>query len=249
LHPQHGGPPPLVYAHRGDAAHAPENTMAAAIEAGADGIEFDVHATSDGHLVVVHDYELARTTSGEGLVHERTLDEVRSLSAGAWFSTSFADERVPLLDEVLSLDAVGFEIELKGLPTRSLVASLARAVTERGIAQRVKFTSFHLVALAQLHEAVPEASIGLFSPEHREWMSDALYEQVIAATAIGAGFDVVHVPLRHLGRVDVDRLHALGLLVQTALPEGSDEAPSAARRGVDVICTDDPVSAIRSLRG
>jgi glycerophosphoryl diester phosphodiesterase len=57
----------------------------AARELGADAVEFDVHATSDGHLVVVHDYDLSRTTSGTGLVHERELAYVRSLSAGAWF--------------------------------------------------------------------------------------------------------------------------------------------------------------------
>lgn len=56
----------------------------------ADVIEFDVHATADGHLVVIHDYDLARTTSGKGVVHERDLAYVRSLSGGACFDEEFA---------------------------------------------------------------------------------------------------------------------------------------------------------------
>jgi glycerophosphoryl diester phosphodiesterase len=75
-------PPLRVYGHRGDLVRRPENTLVgfeAARDAGADGIEFDVHATRDGQLVVIHDYELARTTSGTGLVHERDLAYVRSL--------------------------------------------------------------------------------------------------------------------------------------------------------------------------
>lgn len=77
-------------------------------------MELDVHLTADGEPVVIHDYDLARTTSGTGLVHERGYDYVRSLSAGAWYPGDFADERVPRLDEVLALGAAEYEIELKG---------------------------------------------------------------------------------------------------------------------------------------
>ena len=66
-----------IHAHRGASSHYPENTMAAfyaARDLGADAIEFDVHLTEDGHLVVVHDYDLARTTSGAGYVFESSLE-------------------------------------------------------------------------------------------------------------------------------------------------------------------------------
>lgn len=90
--------------------NVPENTMASFLEAqrlGVDAVELDVHATADGHLVVLHDYDLARTTSGTGLVHERDLAYVRSLSAGAWFAPEFEEERVPLLSDVLALEGLG----------------------------------------------------------------------------------------------------------------------------------------------
>src|SRR3989337_2901933 len=76
--------PPLVIAHRGANAYAPENTLAAfrlAGDQGADAIEFDVRATADGHLVVIHDASLARTTDGEGEIGALTLAEVRRADA------------------------------------------------------------------------------------------------------------------------------------------------------------------------
>ena len=75
---------PLIYAHRGASAYAPENTMAAFYEAekrGADGIELDVQMTKDGVLVVLHDEDVARTSNGRGLAREMTLSQLRELYA------------------------------------------------------------------------------------------------------------------------------------------------------------------------
>ena len=70
------GPRPRLFAHRGGARIAPENTIeafAAGLAAGADRLEMDVHATSDGHVVVLHDPTVDRTTDGTGPVREMTL--------------------------------------------------------------------------------------------------------------------------------------------------------------------------------
>ena len=78
-------PAPLVIAHRGDSAHRPENTLASfasAIELGASLVEFDVQLTVDGHVVVLHDPEVDRTTNGKGDVRQMNLSDVRGLSAG-----------------------------------------------------------------------------------------------------------------------------------------------------------------------
>jgi glycerophosphoryl diester phosphodiesterase len=77
---------PLIYAHRGASAHAPENTISAfllAIEHGADGIEFDVKVTRDGRVIVLHDQTLQRTTTGSGDLKSFTYDELRKLDAGS----------------------------------------------------------------------------------------------------------------------------------------------------------------------
>jgi glycerophosphoryl diester phosphodiesterase len=93
-------------AHRGYSAVAPENTLpalAAAVRAGATHIEFDVRTTADGVPVVIHDRTVDRTTNGSGQVWDLTVDEIRALDAGSWFSPAFAGTKVPLLSEVLSL--------------------------------------------------------------------------------------------------------------------------------------------------
>src|SRR5437879_8664126 len=76
---------PLVGGHRGNPAEQPENTMASfssAMELGVDLIECDVHMSSDGELVVIHDHTLERTTSGTGLVFQHTAAELRRLEIG-----------------------------------------------------------------------------------------------------------------------------------------------------------------------
>lgn len=101
-----------VIGHRGAAAVAPENTLPSfehAVEVGADGVEFDLHVTSDGHLVVIHDPTLERTTDGRGPVEERTLEELRAYDAGFGFTPDdgvtfpFRETgvRIPTLEEVL----------------------------------------------------------------------------------------------------------------------------------------------------
>src|SRR5215212_10815244 len=80
---------PVNLAHRGASTLAPENTLEAfriAVEEGAGGLELDVHLTRDGHVVVIHDPTVDRTTRGAGVVSEMTIDELRRLDAGYGFS-------------------------------------------------------------------------------------------------------------------------------------------------------------------
>ncbi len=93
-------------AHRGAMGTHPENTLAAfraAVDAGAHMIEFDVQLTKDNKLVVMHDGTVDRTTNGTGKVSELTFAEIRNLDAGSWKSPEFAGERIPTLDETLSV--------------------------------------------------------------------------------------------------------------------------------------------------
>src|SRR5829696_2712479 len=116
---------PVNLAHRGASSLAPENTIEAfrlALEAGAGGLELDVHMTSDGHIVVIHDATVDRTTNGTGAVSEMTLHELRRLDAGHNFSPDGGPTRpyrgrgvrVPTLGEVLrEFPGVAVNIEIK----------------------------------------------------------------------------------------------------------------------------------------
>ena len=97
-----------VAAHRGNSRFFPENTLAAfrsALELKPDMLETDLHMTSDGHLVIMHDHLVDRTTDGTGLVREKTLAEMRALDAGAWKGEEFRGEKVPTFEEFLDLVA------------------------------------------------------------------------------------------------------------------------------------------------
>lgn len=153
-----------VIAHRGNRAHAPENTLLAfrqAVEVGVDGIELDVRLTRDGHVVVLHDARLDRTTDMRGEVSELALAEVRAADAGARFAGSqrYPSSRigVPLLSEVLEeFPEVPLLIEIKTPQT----APYVRQVIERQSAEhRCVAASFSRVALEHFRGSpIPVAS-------------------------------------------------------------------------------------------
>lgn len=93
----------LIIAHRGASAYAPEHTLESyrlAQEMGTDYIEIDLQMTKDGHLIAMHDLTVDRTTDGKGYVKDLTLEEIKSLDAGSWFSDAFKGVKVPTLEEV-----------------------------------------------------------------------------------------------------------------------------------------------------
>jgi glycerophosphoryl diester phosphodiesterase len=109
---------PLVVAHRGAPTVAPEHTIPAyeaALQAGADALELDVHLSADDQLVVIHDGTLERTTNGTGSVREHTLQQLKRLDSGRWFGRPFRGQRIQTVSEVLERfrDRAGFVVELK----------------------------------------------------------------------------------------------------------------------------------------
>lgn len=136
--PTYTWPGVVVVGHRGTVKFAPENTLAGfnkAIELGADLIEMDVRETKDGHLVIMHDVSVARTTEGRGNVAELTLEQIKSLDAGAEFDIAFKGERVPTLAEALrAIDGRALpDIDLKAGNPRKVVD----AVREAGVLGKV----------------------------------------------------------------------------------------------------------------
>lgn len=152
---------PLVIAHRGASARAPENTLAAfrlAASMGADAVELDAKLTRDGEIVVHHDRSLERTTNGFGMVHQLRLEELRKLDAGSSFGETYAGERIPTLREVLELSHSGllFNIELTNYadPFDPLPEKALALVQDLGLGERVLFSSFNPIALRKLQDEV-----------------------------------------------------------------------------------------------
>ncbi|MCK7519446.1 MAG: hypothetical protein MZV64_17790 [Ignavibacteriales bacterium] len=91
-------PQPVIFAHRGAPAHAPENTLAAfelAVEQGADAIELDVKLSADGHVIVIHDATVDRTTGARGKVKDMSLAELRSLESGKFLRGKVSGRKDP----------------------------------------------------------------------------------------------------------------------------------------------------------
>ncbi|MDR6687304.1 glycerophosphoryl diester phosphodiesterase [Arthrobacter sp. 1088] len=118
---------PKVYAHRGASAAFAEHTRAAYLKAiadGADGVECDVHLTRDQHVVLLHDANLDRTSTGTGPVSEKTLEELRALDFSSWKGARIPDAYGGIADQFLTLPElldilrgagreIGLAIELK----------------------------------------------------------------------------------------------------------------------------------------
>jgi glycerophosphoryl diester phosphodiesterase len=161
-------PTPLIIAHRGDSAHYPENTLAAfaaALETGAAIVEFDVHLTRDGEVVVIHDPTADRTTNGHGAVKQMTLAELRRLSAGypARFGSAYAGERVPTLAEALGLlrERAQAMVEIKPEAVTDeadggIEAHVVEQVRRAGMEKDVALISFERRALLRCRTMAPE---------------------------------------------------------------------------------------------
>jgi len=142
-------PRPVLFAHRGASAHAPENTLAAfslALEHGADGIELDAKVSADGQVFVLHDATLVRTTGVEGKAVDRTLDQLKQLDAGKWRGEGFAGERIPALREVFATLGgkliINVELTNYGHGGDGLVEKVIALVHEFKLEESVLLSSF-----------------------------------------------------------------------------------------------------------
>jgi glycerophosphoryl diester phosphodiesterase len=167
----------MVIAHRGASSYAPENTFAAfelAIRMGAHHIELDVEATNDGHIVVIHDDTVDRTTNGTGPVTGQSLAALQALDAGSWFGAQFSSERIPTFDEVLGRykGRVHIHTEIKGRSTY-LSERTADLVRQHGMIDQVTITSFQKARLEEIRAYAPELPTGWLLAE----ASDAVVAQ------------------------------------------------------------------------
>ncbi|MFZ5815081.1 MAG: glycerophosphodiester phosphodiesterase [Bacillota bacterium] len=229
---------PLRIAHRGASGTHPENTMAAfhrAIELGSHGIEFDVQRTMDGHLVVIHDAFVDRTTNGTGLVMAMTLEEVRALDAGSKKGPEFAGERIPTLRELIRgtpSDCLLFlELKAGSIHFKGIEQELVALLREEGALGRTQVSSFDHHALKLLHELEPNLALGMLFTAN-------LLNPVALAKEIGA--DALHPAWEWVTEEMVTAAHAAGLKVNTWTVNHPVAAMRVQAFGVDGIMTDYP---------
>lgn len=235
--------------HRGDPESAPENTMAgfeAAVAAGVDYIETDVHRAADGTLVIIHDPTVDRTTNGTGAVADMTYDQLRELDAGSWFGEGFGGERIITLDEFLAwLEArapLGAVIEAKAIGTG---AELAERIERSSSRPDLAICSFLADEIAAAKAAVPTVSCVLLFPS--EGVSADPVELIESCGADGADL-----PWQWLDGALADRMRARGLAIGGGTADDAFSVGKLVDLGADFVDSDRPRTAVparRSLAG
>lgn len=237
-------PKPMIFAHRGASAYAPENTLASfelALRQEADGVELDVKLTADGHVVVFHDQTVDRTTNGKGHVAQMTLAELRKLDAGSYFDIAFRGETIPTLEEVIK--AVGqltfINIELSNNTSKfdNLPEKVAAIVSRLKVTHRVMFSSFNPVALYKIHRLLPQTPFGLLAYSGfagawaRSWLGRLL------------SYQAVHPDFNDVTPSFVKQVHQHGARVYVWTVDNENDIRRLLGYGVDGIITNDPIVA------
>jgi glycerophosphoryl diester phosphodiesterase len=250
---------PIVYAHRGGAALRPENTMAAfdhGLAVGADGLEFDVHLSSDGIVVIHHDDTLERTTSGRGPIKARTAAELAALDAGFHFQDAAGNRPfrgigigIPTLRDVLRrYPSARLIIELK-VDGRTLAERVVDEVRDAGAEERVSIGSFHAGALAAVRRCDPRLATGATRHETRWAIYRALVRWPLGATP----YREFQVPERSglhriVSRAFVAHAHRAGVAVKVWTVNSKRDLVRLAEWGVDGLITDHPDRARAVVR-
>lgn len=178
---------PKVIAHRGLPHAAPENTMASfkeALSLGVDGIETDVQQTIDGQLVICHDELLNRTTNGTGLLKDYTLNELKKLSAGAWFNKKFISETIPTLREFFDLVhdkdiLINLEIKSGVVLYPDIEKHIIDMIHEYNIGSKIIISSFNHYSLVTCKEIDSSINTGIL-------YESGLFEPWNYARSVGA---------------------------------------------------------------
>lgn len=231
----------VVIAHRGEHLRHPENTIAAyqgAVDAGADYIEVDVRASSDGKYVLMHDRTVDRMTNGRGAVSDLTFDRLRSLEAGLKMGPEWAGTRIPTFDEALAFahGRIGIYVDAKNISAAGTIAAIERHNMQNRV---VIYGSFpylkEIVSQRRTWRVMPEAQ----NPETLRAMLAEVPLKVVAFSAHDFNDETIAVARAAKADIYVDRL-------------GTADTPAhwqdAVDRGATGIQTDHPAELVEYLK-
>lgn len=231
---------PYVMAHRGNQKACPENTLAAfqqAFSDGADILETDLHMTADGVFVCVHDATLERTTDGRGPVAEKTLAELKRLSAGI-HHPMYRDERIPTLAETAAIlpagIALALELKAESFREPATCRKLVEELKDYGVYERSVIISFHQEHIRAVQAVDKQIPLGLIT------MSRPV---PLAGVQLAGPFW----PLVFFNPFYVLQAHALGQVVCPLDPEPDRRLPLYRMLGCDAVVTNNPAVTCRLL--
>lgn len=241
---------PLIIAHRGHGVAAPENTLSAyklAKEAGAEMIETDVNITKDGHLVIMHDWKLGRTTNQKGPVHEYSLDELRRMEAGSWFDKKYTGEKIPTVEEAIKFaqeNNIYMCFEVKGgNPDRALEIStrLVDNFKRKDTFEWAFMSSYFHDSLLEAKRLAPQLMLAPERiPDDVEPDLDEAFRQVRSLNA-----QVLQIHYKYLYPHILKAMREEGIALWAWPTTTEEEIVPAIKTGADAVMGDDPTLAVK----
>lgn len=249
---------PLIIAHRGASAYAPENTLAAirmAVDVGAEGVEFDVQLASDGVPVVIHDPTLDRTGSLTGSVADLTSKELGEIDAGSWFNAKypkrsnadFALKTIPTLVQVLqNLESFQGLIYIELKPSSTNLSHLTKAVCDvvrhSHLRPQMILKSFDLAAIPEIKHLLSDIqTAALFEPTVIDLLRRRRH---IVTIAREFGADQISLHYSLITR----KLASLATDAQMPLTVWTIDKPKWLKRcrefGIGALITNDPINLL-----
>jgi glycerophosphoryl diester phosphodiesterase len=233
---------PILFAHRGASAHAPENTLAAfdlALRHEADAFELDAKLSADGYVMVIHDQSVDRTTDGQGDVGAMTLAALQELDAGSFFDIAFRGEHIPTLAQVFEAFGhktyINVELTNYAAPNDDLPERVVELVQQHRLEKHILFSSFNPRALIKAKRLLPEVPVGLLAlPGRSGWWARSWPGR------IGVPYDALHPELTDVNAKLVASEHRRGHRVNVWTVNEPDDMQRLFALGVDGIFTDDP---------
>lgn len=209
-----------IIAHRGFSVMAPENTLVgfnAALQQGANSLEFDVQISADGIPVIFHDQELNRITGVSGKVSEKTVAQLKELDAGGWFAERFVGESIPTLEDAIATfqavkDFLYFDVKPDHQWSDLEIQQLGNLLIHNNLIHKSIMTSFNQEFLDQIRGYCPEITLGYFLIDFQQFE-----QQLQAAINQGNALLTIDYPvvLAHPEIIDKSRNQGVDIVVWT----------------------------------
>lgn len=243
----HYADPPVkcrIISHRGLSSTAPENTLAAieqSIASGVQACEFDVRCTKDGHVILMHDASVDRTTNGKGKVAEMTFADIRSLDAGSWKAPSYAGQTVPVIDEALDLINTSRHIAVIDIKDPAAVDKVVSLAAKKSMNDRIVILSGNrdvLDRVASLDRKIQRAWLCRDFP--LKAITPAMQARWLARTAIKYDVPIVNIKYKLLSPGLIKHLHKKNIKVWAWTVNNPKIIKKLINWNIDAITTDKP---------
>ena len=232
---------PIIIAHRGESLDAPENTLAAinlAWQRNADAVEIDVHLTKNDQIVVIHDYNTARTGNQNKEIKTSTLDELKSINVG---NTEYPGEKIPILNEVFATVPSDKKLIIEIKTGDEIIPRLIKEVNNAKLKKdQIEFIGFDFRTMVKIKNALPQQKV-LWLPELRYFWLNKIFPYYIKKVILKTiennldGLDLQTSGM--LNKELISEIKSANLLVYIWTEDDPEKARDYFEMGVDGITT------------